>query len=150
MVSPILATGILLGLMGCSTFYGEYVECPPVYAAEGAEEGYLVGSKLGQPIKVRFSGISGQCLPADGYTDMRLNLNMLFRRDMTSGSKIERVEFHVTAAIVDPDNNVVSREIITDEASFRGGIDISQPDIIERLYVPDGHRVVLAIGRAAQ
>jgi hypothetical protein len=29
-------------------------------------------------------------------------------------------------------------------------MDISQPDINYRLDVPDGHRVVLALGRAAE
>ena len=77
-------------------------------------------------------------------------MNVLLRRDMTAGSNIELTEFYVTAAIIDENDNVVSREIFADKGNFKDGMDISQPDINYRLDVPDGHRVVLALGRAAE
>ena len=151
---PLLAiglfAGITAGVTGCAVFEPEYGECPPVYAAEGAEEQYIYGTSLGQIIKVRFNGIAGQCVPREGYTDMRLYINLLLRRDMTTGSNIERTEIHITAAIIDADDNVVSREVFTDDGSFRDGMDISMPEWKERLDVPYGHKVVLALGRVAE
>ncbi|MBL6781887.1 MAG: hypothetical protein ISQ21_02520 [Alphaproteobacteria bacterium] len=147
---PLLAMSLFTGIIGCTAFEPEYGECPPILAAEGAEEQYLYGTKLGQLIKVRFNGIVGQCVPRDGYTDMRLFINLLLRRDMTTGSNIERTEIHITAAIIDADDNVVSREVFTDDGSFRDGMDISMPEWKERLDVPYGHKVVLALGRVAE
>ena len=77
-------------------------------------------------------------------------MNVLLRRDMTSSSNIELTEFYITAAIIDKNDNVVSREIFADKGNFKDGMDISQPEINYRLDVPDGHRVVLALGRAAE
>ena len=147
---PLLAAGIMAVIIGCSAFEPEYGECPPIFAAKGAEESYLVGSKLGQIIKIRFNGISGQCVARDGYTDARLYINVLMRRDLTTGSNIEQAEFYITAAIIDETETVVSRETFLEEANFRDSMDTSQPDIIKRLDIPDGHRVVLALGRAAE
>ena len=121
----------------------------PKFTARG-EESYLIGSKLGQIIKIRFNGISGQCVERDGYTDARLYINVLMRRDLTTGSNIEQAEFYITAAIIDETETVVSRETFLEEANFRDSMDTSQPDIIKRLDIPDGHRVVLALGRAAE
>ena len=72
------------------------------------------------------------------------------RRDLTTGSNIEQAEFYITAAIIDETETVVSRETFLEEANFRDSMDTSQPDIIKRLDIPDGHRVVLALGRAAE
>ena len=77
-------------------------------------------------------------------------MRLLLRRDMTTGSNIERTEFYVTAAIIDENDSVVSRETFAEEGNFKDGMDISQPDIKYRVDVPNGHRVVLAIGRAAE
>ena len=150
MTKPLLAAGIMAGLIGCSAFEPEYGKCPPISAAKGAEESYIIGSKLGQLVKLRFNGIAGQCVARDGYTDTRIFMRLLLRRDMTTGSNIERTEFYVTAAIIDENDSVVSRETFAEEGNFKDGMDISQPDIKYRVDVPDGHRVVLAIGRAAE
>jgi|SaaInl3SG_22_DNA_1037383.scaffolds.fasta_scaffold04871_7 hypothetical protein len=150
MTKPLLAAGIMAGLIGCSAFEPEYGQCPPISAAKGAEESYIIGSKLGQLVKLRFNGIAGQCVARDGYTDTRIFMRLLLRRDMTTGSNIERTEFYVTAAIIDENDSVVSRATFAEEGNFKDGMDISQPDIKYRVDVPDGHRVVLAIGRAAE
>lgn len=150
MTKPLLAAGIMAGLIGCSAFEPEYGQCPPISAAKGAEESYIIGSKLGQLVKLRFNGIAGQCVARDGYTDTRIFMRLLLRRDMTTGSNIERTEFYVTAAIIDENDSVVSRETFAEEGNFKDGMDISQPDIKYRVDVPNGHRVVLAIGRAAE
>ena len=150
MTKPLLAAGIMAGLIGCSAFEPEYGKCPPISAAKGAEESYIIGSKLGQLVKLRFNGIAGQCVARDGYTDTRIFMRLLLRRDMTTGSNIERTEFYVTAAIIDENDSVVSRETFAEEGNFKDGMDISQPDIKYRVDVPAGHRVVLAIGRAAE
>jgi hypothetical protein len=150
MTKPLLAAGIMAGLIGCSAFEPEYGKCPPISAAKGAEESYIIGSKLGQLVKLRFNGIAGQCVARDGYTDTRIFMRLLLRRDMTTGSNIERTEFYVTAAIIDENDSVVSRATFAEEGNFKDGMDISQPDIKYRVDVPDGHRVVLAIGRAAE
>jgi hypothetical protein len=150
MTKPLLAAGIMAGLIGCSAFEPEYGQCPPISAAKGAEESFVIGSKLGQLVKLRFNGIASQCVVRDGYTDTQIFMNVLLRRDMTTGSNIELTEFYVTAAIIDENDNVVSREIFADKGNFKDGMDISQPDINYRLDVPDGHRVVLALGRAAE
>ena len=46
MTKPLLAAGIMAGLIGCSAFEPEYGKCPPISAAKGAEESYIIGSKL--------------------------------------------------------------------------------------------------------
>ena len=150
MTKPLLAAGIMAGLIGCSAFEPEYGKCPPISAAKGAEESYIIGSKLGQLVKLRFNGIAGQCVARDGYIDTRIFMRLLLRRDMTTGSNIERTEFYVTAAIIDENDSVVSRATFAEEGNFKDGMDISQPDIKYRVDVPDGPRVVLAIGRAAE
>ena len=61
---PLLAAGIMAVIIGCSAFEPEYGECPPIFAAKGAEESYLVGSKLGQIIKIGSTEFLGSVLRA--------------------------------------------------------------------------------------
>jgi hypothetical protein len=45
---------------------------------------------------------------------------------------------------------VTTRKVITEEVFFSSGLDRSFPTFDFNLDVPDGHRVLLGLGRAAQ
>lgn len=149
LVSPAAVVGVALTLSGCSTFEPEYSECPSIKAVLGGEQTFAKGQTLGQIASIRFNGIHGQCVQKSGYTDADITVHLLMERDMRTGANIENVEVHLTAAIIDANDQVVKREVITEEMFFSSSLDRSFPKLDINLDVPDGHRVLLGLGRAA-
>jgi len=149
LLSPAVTLGVAFSLVGCSAFEPEYSECPSIQAAVGGEQTFARGQNLGQIASIRFNGINGQCVQKSGYTDTDITVHVLLERDMRSGANIETVEVHLTAAIIDPDDQVTTRKVLTQDMSFSSGLDRSFPSFDFNLDVPDGHRVLLGLGRAA-
>ena len=149
-LSPVVMLGVALSLAGCSAFEPEYSECPSITAALGGEQTFAKGQNLGQIASIRFNGTYGQCVQKSGYTDTDITVHLLMERDMRTGANIEAVVVHLTAAIIDSDDQVTTRKVITEEVFFSSGLDRSFPTFDFNLDVPDGHRVLLGLGRAAQ
>ena len=149
-LAPVIMLGAASTLVGCSVIEPEYSECPSIKTPIGGEQTYAKGQNLGQIASIRFNGIYGQCVQKAGYTDTNITVHILMERDMRTGSNSEVVELHLTAAIIDPNDQVTTRQVISDEVAFSSNLDRSFPIIDFNLDVPDGHRVLLGLGRAAQ
>ena len=145
-----LVSALALALTACAPFGAETASapCPPISAVAGVEQIY-VASEEGQVVAVRFNGIDRDCREQADYTAMDLAVHVLAGRNLTNGSRGDKAEIYLTAAVVDAADRVVSRQTIRESVGFGNGIRKAFPIMTLKLNVPPAHRVVLGLGRAA-
>lgn len=137
----------ILGLTACTSFEPDYIACPEVKALAGAENVTLTGKNTGQEITARFDGVSAKCIATPNGYDMDLGFALILRRDLSVYAKVEEVPIDITIAYVDKNDEVVARTA----RSFTGFLPTSKsgsrPVFNLSDDIPQGTRVVLALGR---
>ena len=145
-----LFCGLTVGcvLSACSTFEPEYIACPDIRVKEGAEKAVMIGADYGHYVTMRVNGVDGTCTEGDGFTDMKVELGLLFKREGENLAKAERVPLDVTFAFLNDQDELQSRYVYSYDLFIPNYQAESYPVAIINIEVPDNTRVIFGLGKA--
>ena len=145
-ILPLLV--ILATLVACAREPDDYDPCPSISTFEEAAWWRTIGNRIGQVVQIRFNGVYGECIQRRDHSDMNLVVNLYMKRDVQENPSAEGVVAVVTIAVVDEDNQVVSRRVVNRNFFIPALSQRSRPVFAVSVDVPNGHRVIVGLGQA--
>ena len=148
--SPKLISGLAAGLLlaGCTAFEPTYVDCPDTKLREGSDYVTRLGEIQGDRITMRVMSVAWRCIESDGGLEMQIGFIVDIVRETEEVLAAERVPLDATFAMLDANDNVVSRTVHTETIEMPGlRTHVSRAPVVE-FDVPPGARVVFGLGRA--
>ncbi|MEK9800626.1 MAG: hypothetical protein VW647_06985 [Alphaproteobacteria bacterium] len=143
---PIYLLGLSLTMASlASCAKNELVACPSITAPVEATEAFGKTDNLGHLIDVRFNGVNAICTrKGNGDTHVAVAAGLKVKRDLTEGSDADVAVIGMAAAIVGPDDEVVSTEAFGYRIGFRKGLATDYPVAeIEFDLAPDQRLVLM-------
>lgn len=141
---------LLVLATACAIDPEDYDPCPPISTLEEAAWWRTIGNRIGQVVEIRFNGVYGQCIQRRDHSDMNLVVNLYMKRDAEENPSAEGVVAVVTIAVVDADNQVVERRVVTRNFFIPAFSSRSRPVFAVNVNVPQDHRVIVGLGQASE
>jgi len=124
--ATLFAAFAMLGLAGCAS--KDIIACPPITAPEEAAEAFITTDKSGYLVDVRFNGVSAVCtLKRNGNTQVAVKAGLKARRSLSQGEEADVALVPMAAAIIGPDETVLSTKEFGYRIGFAKGKSLNYP-----------------------
>ena len=125
--SKLFGLAIGLGVLaGCSA--KDFVACPQITAPEQATEAFVLTDETARIVDVRFNGVSASCIrKGNGNTLVTVAAGLKVSRQIVGGEDGDVASVPMAAAVIGPNDEVVSSKAFGYRIGFRKGKMIDYP-----------------------